>query len=308
MSAAFKVVDLFAGAGGFTKGALMAGCEVKWAANHWPQAVSIHAANHPLTAHACQDLHQADWRTVPAHDLLLASPACQGHTPARGKEKPHHDAQRSTAWAVVSSMEYHRPAFGLVENVTNFANWALFPAWCAALHALGYAVSPHLIDSADHGVAQHRLRLFVVLSKSKNPVKLSLEKRPRVAAADIIDFRAGRWSPIERPGRAAATLRRIASGRAGFGDRFVMPYYGNGSGLTGRDIGRPLGTITTRARWGIVDGDHMRMLSRAENIAAMGFPANYILPASDREAQHMLGNAVVPQVACDLITALAKAA
>lgn len=75
----------------------MAGAEVVWAANHWPVAVEWHAANHPDTVHACQDLHQADWRTVPPHDLLLASPACQGHAKARGKERPHHDAERSTA-------------------------------------------------------------------------------------------------------------------------------------------------------------------------------------------------------------------
>jgi len=29
-------VDLFAGAGGFSTGATMAGCTVAWAANHWP--------------------------------------------------------------------------------------------------------------------------------------------------------------------------------------------------------------------------------------------------------------------------------
>lgn len=40
-------VDLFAGAGGFSAGAAMAGVHVAWAANHWPIAVQWHAANHP---------------------------------------------------------------------------------------------------------------------------------------------------------------------------------------------------------------------------------------------------------------------
>lgn len=78
-----KAVDLFAGAGGFSTGARMAGARVLWAANHWPLAVQWHAANHPETEHACQDLQQADFREAPAHDLLLASPACQGHSPAK---------------------------------------------------------------------------------------------------------------------------------------------------------------------------------------------------------------------------------
>src|SRR5690606_12739929 len=106
-----KAIDLFAGAGGFSTGAAMAGCEGVWAANHWPEAVRWHAANHPDAEHVCQDLHQARWEDVPAHDLMLASPCCQGHSKARGKAhgNPQHDASRSTAWAVVSAAEYHRP-------------------------------------------------------------------------------------------------------------------------------------------------------------------------------------------------------
>lgn len=86
-----KAVDLFAGAGGFSTGASMAGARVVWAANHWPKAIEWHSANHPDTVHACQDLQQADFREAPAHDILLASPACQGHSRARGAEKPHQD-------------------------------------------------------------------------------------------------------------------------------------------------------------------------------------------------------------------------
>lgn len=151
-----KAIDLFAGAGGFSTGARLAGCEVVWAANHWPLAVEWHAANHPDAAHVCQDLHQADWTRVPAHDLLLASPCCQGHSRARGKGhgNPQHDASRSTAWAVVSAAEFHRPQFVVVENVPEFLQWALYPAWAAAMQALGYSLSPHIVDSADHGVPQ----------------------------------------------------------------------------------------------------------------------------------------------------------
>jgi len=77
-------IDLFAGLGGFSEGAEQAGVRVVWAANHWPAAVQVHANNHPETEHVCQDLQQADWTQVPKHDLLLASPACQGHSRARG--------------------------------------------------------------------------------------------------------------------------------------------------------------------------------------------------------------------------------
>lgn len=301
-----RAIDLFAGAGGFSTGAVMAGCTVAWAANHWPAAVDVHADNHPGTEHACQDLHQADWTQVPAHDLLLASPCCQGHSKARGKDRPHHDAQRSTAWAVVSAAECHRPEAIVVENVPEFTDWALYPAWCQALAALGYTMSPHVIDAADHGVPQHRRRVFIVGTKSANPIRLHMPKRERVAAASIIDFDAPRWSQINKPGRSAATLARIEAGRAAHGERFLTAYYGNEKG--GRCLSRPVGTITTRDRWAVVDGDRMRMLSVEECRLAMGFPSTYRLPARSKDAMMMLGNAVCPPVACDVITALRNAA
>ncbi len=301
-------IDLFAGAGGFSTGARLAGARVLWAANHWPIAVEWHSANHPDTVHACQDLQQADFRDAPAHDILLASPACQGHSRARGTDKPHHDAQRATAWAVVTCAEVHRPPVVLIENVPEFAEWLLWPAWCAAMTALGYAIAPQVIDAAEHGVPQHRRRLFVVCTRSKHPIELQLPKREHTPAAQIIDFDAGRWSPIDKPGRSPATLARIAAGRRAHGARFVAPYYGSGSGETGRSLDRPLGTITTRDRWAVIDGDRMRMLSADECRAAMGFPAGYRLPEQHKAAVHLLGNAVCPPVAADIITALRSAA
>lgn len=301
-----RAVDLFAGLGGFSTGAVMAGCTVVWAANHWQAAVDMHARNHPATVHSCQDLHQADWPSVPAHDVLLASPACQGHSRARGKDRPHHDAQRSTAWAVVSALEYHRAPFAVVENVPEFAQWALFPAWCDALKALGYSMRVMVLDAADHGVPQHRRRLFVVLARSAKPITLDLPKLDHVSASNVIDFNAGRWADVHRPNRSVRTLGRIEAGRAAHGDRFLIAYYGNEFG--GRSLDRPIGTVTTRDRYAVVDGERMRMLSAGEYRDAMGFPSDYQLPAQHRQAVHMLGNAVCPPVARDVIAALARAA
>lgn len=301
-----NAVDLFAGAGGFSTGAAMAGCKVVWAANHWPAAVDIHALNHPGTEHSCQDLQQADWTLVPDHDLLLASWACQGFSRARGKDRPHHDTVRSTAWAVVSALEAKRPAAFVGENVFEFTRWVLYDAWCAAIHALGYAMTPMILDAADHGVPQHRRRLFIVGTRSKHPVQLKLPQRPYAAASDVVDFAAGGWSQVAD--KVASTRERVCVARARFGARFVMPYYGSGSGLTGRCLSRPIGTITTKNRWGVVDGERMRMLLADETRAFMGFPAGYVLPAGITEATFMLGNAVCPPVARDVINALRKAA
>ena len=301
-------IDLFAGLGGWSTGARMAGVNVLWAADHWPDAVEWHSANHPTTIHACQDLHQADWSQVPAHDLLLASPCCQGHSKARGKTNgnPQHDASRSTAWAVVSALEFHRPELAIVENVPEFLDWALYPAWAAAMNALGYQLAPHVVNCADLGVPQERVRMFLVCSRSLAPLHLQLPKMEHVPATSFIDFNAGRWSPIERPGRAAATLERIRNGREQFGNHFVMSYYGNTK--SGRSLQRPIGTITTRDRWAIVDGDRMRMLTADENLLAMSFPVGTKRPASHKLTVHMAGNAVPPVAGQRIIQALLAAA
>jgi DNA (cytosine-5)-methyltransferase 1 len=297
-------IDLFAGAGGFTTGATQAGVHVAWAANHWPAAVDCHRSNHPATSHHCQDLHQADWSKVPAADIVLASPCCQGHAKARGKDRPHHDASRSTAWAVVSCCEFHRPKAFIVENIPEFLRWSLFGAWRLAMESLGYQLTTTIIDSADAGVPQHRVRMFIVGSlRTINVARPTAPHKPVHAA---LDFSSGRWSKVSKPGRAEATLRRWENGRREFGRRFVMPYYGSGSGLTGRSIDRPIGTVTTRDRWAVVDGDMMRMLTVAEYSRAMGFPGNYKLPKSRAQAIHLLGNAVSPPVARHLVSQVAS--
>ncbi len=301
-------IDLFAGLGGWSTGASMAGVNVLWAANHWPDAVEWHSANHPSTIHACQDLHQADWSQVPAHDLLLASPCCQGHSKARGKANgnPQHDASRSTAWAVVSALEFHRPELAIVENVPEFLDWALYPAWASAMNALGYQLAPHVVNCADLGVPQERVRMFLICTRSQAPLHLQLPKMEHVPATSFIGLNEGRWSPIERAGRACATLERIRNGREQFGDRFVMSYYGNTK--SGRSLQRPIGTITTRDRWAIVDGDRMRMLTADENLLAMSFPVGTKRPDNHRLTVHMAGNAVPPVAGQRIIQALLEAA
>lgn len=176
------------------------------------------------------------------------------------------------------------------------------------MRRLGYAVSPHIVDAADHGVPQNRERLIIVCTRSKAPLNLVFPKREHRAVEEIIEWDAHRWSPIHKKGRSRKTLARIESGRARFGDRFIFPYYSSGSGLTGRSLARPVGTIPTRDRWAIVDGDRMRMFSASEYRAAMGFPTDYALPKKKSDAIIMLGNAVVPGVAADFLREIQRVA
>lgn len=98
-----KAIDLFSGAGGFSQGAIMAGCNVVSASTHWQSAVELRAANHPGAQHVCQGLQQADWAAVPAHDLLLASLCFQGHS--------RHAARPAVTCSTTQAGRPHEPSY-----------------------------------------------------------------------------------------------------------------------------------------------------------------------------------------------------
>lgn len=303
-----RAVDLFAGWGGFTEGAEQAGATVVWAANHWPLAVEAHAANHPHVAHACQDLRQADWSALPAFDLLLASPACQGHSSAaRGPRKAsshvrgHHDALRSTAWSVIDCAEVCRPRAVVVENVPDFAAWRLFGLWLEALRELGYLVDQRTIRASHHGVPQRRDRLFVIATRGRAARHLMPSSEP--AFGPCIEWEApAAW----RPWAARDAVRvRVERSRHRHGRRFLTQHTRDHMGV---GLHEPIRTITTKDQWALVDGDRYRPLTVRETARAMGFRDSYVWPTSTRkDAIRGLGNAVCPPVARAVVSAVMEA-
>lgn len=293
-----RVVDLFAGAGGFSEGARQAGCSVVWAANHWKNAVQIHLQNHPETIHSCQDLQQTDFATLPDYEILLASPACQGHSRARGPDKPRHDAARSTAWSVVSCVESTRPVLFVVENVVEFTAWSLFPQWKSCLESMGYKIQVNILNAQNFMVPQSRIRVFITGTLKKKPLVLREPSvRNPIAFSSVVDKNAGGW--VRVADKAKTTQSQWREGRKVHGEKFLIAYYGNEK--SGRSLSKPLGTITTKERFALVHGDKMRLLTVEEYRKGMGFPDHYLLPSSKSSAVKMLGNAVCPPVAKEIL-------
>jgi len=297
-----RAVDLFSGAGGFSEGARLAGMDVVACVNHWRTACDTHDANFPHMRATCQDAALMDPRDLPAFDVLLASPACQGHSPARGKDRPHHDATRATAWCVVNTVEVTRPRLFIVENVPAFLKWTLYRPWSEALRLLGYSLSQNILDAADFGVPQQRERVYIVGVKQGAAKWLRSPGIAHQPAESFLDV-DGAWSDVDKPGRAAATLDRIRESRARYGRRFLLPYYS--AATHGRPTSRPIGTVTTKDRYALVDGDRMRMLTVAEYGRAMGFRQDYIVTGTRADQVKQLGNAVCPPVAAHILQEVA---
>lgn len=301
-------VDLFAGWGGFTEGAESVGVKVAWAANHWQLAVDAHRRNHPEAAHVCQDLRQADWTALPAYDLMLASPACQGHSSAsQPKRRVFHDAMRATAWSVIDCAEITNPKAIIVENVVNFmTEWQLFPVWREALVRLGYNVQEHVVNATDFGVPQRRKRVIIVASK--RPIDLAMPGSPATEPGfaaclehrDSIPERAWR---LEK--NAPTNVRaRIAKGRARCGSTFLSQHV---TGHPGVPLHEPIRTITTKDQWVLVDGHRYRSLTIRELARGQSFRDSYGWPdgATRGECITGLGNAVPPKMVAPLIQQVA---
>lgn len=311
---ACRVVDLFAGWGGASIGAEQAGAQVVLAANHWPVAVAAHAANHPSARHVCQDLRQMDWSTLPAYDVLLAGPACQGHStagqPGRsagGHVRRGHDALRATAWAVVDCVDATEPEAVVVENVPNFRRWRLYPQWRHALEGMGYRVQELLANAADFGVPQLRTRLFVVAVRDHGRPLIELPPAGlRPAFGPHVQWGDGEWKRIDRmPERYHAARARMEAARARHGDRCIVHH--GWTGHAGLSLDEPLRTITTADQWVVVDGECYRSLTIRENARGMGFPDDYSWPEGvcRGDAIRGLGNAWCPPVGRSFVAQLA---
>ena len=298
-----RAIDLFAGAGGTSTGAALAGLDVVAALNHWPVAVETHALNHPRVHHVCQDIATVDPTAMPAHDVMLASPSCVGHTRARGKEQLHHDACRATADDVLRFAEANAPRLVIVENVPEMTQWARYRSWRMGWSDLGYRVSENILDAADCGVPQNRRRLFIVASRTRKPVVVPQPSERHVAAREVLDLDAGPWTDTAK--WCAKTQGRLVNARAEHGADFLLPYYGSETG--GRSLSRPIGTLTTVDRYALVRGDRGRMLTVAEALRLSSFPAGYVLAGNRRDGMKQTGNCVPPLLAAHVIRSVCAA-
>lgn len=303
-----RSVDLFSGWGGLTLGAEDAGVEVVWAGNHWELAVEVHQLNHPGTAHACQDLRQADWTTLPDYDLLLAAPACQGHsTASQPKRRAYHDALRATAMAVVDCADVTEPAAIIVENVPAFTRWRLYDWWCEGLHRLGYQLDVRQLTASHYGVPQRRKRLFTIATRPGVQVPHLTPTLIEPAFGPLIeaDVPDSAWrNVIDATPRIQERIRRS---RERHGDTFLTQHTSDHYGVP---LHEPIRTITTApCHWNLVDADRYRALTGRELARGMGFPDNYQWPekATVEEVTQGIGNAVCPPLARQLVAAVADA-
>ena len=239
------IIDNFAGGGGASTGIELAlGRHVDIAINHDPEAVAMHALNHPQTAHHCESVWDIDPLAVTQGrpvGLAWFSPDCKHFSKAKGG-KPRDKRIRGLAWVAVRWAALVRPRVVILENVEEFATWGpllddgtpcparrghTFRDFVRQLQELGYAVEHRELRACDYGAPTTRKRLFLIARCDGQPIAWptpthgapgspevkARTRKPWRTAAECIDWTIATPSIFERARPLAdATMRRIARG------------------------------------------------------------------------------------------------
>ncbi|WP_199638000.1 DNA cytosine methyltransferase [Serratia sp. PAMC26656] len=173
------VVDLFAGAGGFSLAAIEAGCSIAVAIENDPYAVETYKEN-LLKYEAARKVKVLDNsildyipETVRAEnlgdvecDLLLGGPPCQGFSTHRILDAGVDDPRNQLVLAYFRFVKAFRPRIFLMENVPGIL-WERHKSYLDKFYEegkkAGYQVlDPIVLDARDFGVPQRRKRVFIL--------------------------------------------------------------------------------------------------------------------------------------------------
>lgn len=157
-----RVVDLFAGCGGLSKGFEKAGYEVALAVEHWKAARDVYEINFN---HKVQNLDLSGvnsaveiiQREMP--ELIMGGPPCQEFSIA-GSRIEGTRAKLTVNFAEI--VEAVRPKWFLLENVPGIKSSAAWSDARCLLENAGYGITECVLNAAYYGVPQNRRRFFAI--------------------------------------------------------------------------------------------------------------------------------------------------
>jgi DNA (cytosine-5)-methyltransferase 1 len=174
-----KVLDVFAGAGGFSLGFHLAGqYDIIGAIEHDQWAADTFKFNHPKSTVLVGDIQQYSenflLETIKEKpDIILGGPPCQGFSIANKKAGDPLDPRNSLFKEFVRLGKIFAPKIMVMENVPNLTKARIHDKKLVIdiiikeLESLGYFVYHTILSATDYGIPQIRKRLVVIASKEK---------------------------------------------------------------------------------------------------------------------------------------------
>lgn len=310
-----RAIDLFCGAGGSSWGAREAGVNIAAGFDMWSVSKSVYCDNFNNTKFYLGILEDMDPTVISRElgkiDLILASPECTNHSPAKGN-KPRCESSRNTAFQVVRYASVFNPRWIVIENVISMRKWKRYEEFIRQIQTLGYFTREQVLNSADFGVPQARKRLFILCDNLQQPREIEKTNHHLKTAKTIIESNSKYpFSPLRTERRAKATIGRADRAIAALGEKepFLLVYYGSDKAGGWQRLDSPLRTITTLDRFALVrpncKGHEMRMLQPKELKAAMSMPKHFKIEHGNRRNKiKLIGNAVCPKVMEQVVCSL----
>lgn len=186
------VIDLFAGAGGFTLGFVQAGFIPIFAVEFDKDAATTYEAN--FGPHCCtKDINEVD--SFPAADIIIGGPPCQGFSNlgAHIQNDPRNQLWRHFVRAVKQA----QPSLFIVENVPPLLNSEEGQELMRETRKLGYQVEGRILNSADYGAPQVRKRTIIIGSKY-SPVVFPEQTHTDPKKKDLNTFHLSDWVTVRQ--------------------------------------------------------------------------------------------------------------
>ncbi len=171
-------VDLFAGAGGLSLGAEMAGITVKYAIEIDPFAAETYKTNHPLTLVINDDIRRVSHLSCDFSEnqlVLFGGAPCQGFSSSNRRTNTRSNPDNWLYKEFIRMVHILDPQWVVFENVTGLLEMeagAFFSNIITDFQHAGYTCSYFVLNASDFGVPQRRSRLFLI--GSKNGVRIDL--------------------------------------------------------------------------------------------------------------------------------------
>ena len=192
-----NVAELFAGVGGFRLGLAKAGWKTTFS-NQWEPSTKTQHASNVYTAHFGEAGHSnediAKVRALPRDiDLLVGGFPCQDYSVAKtlNTAKGLEGKKGVLWWEILRLVEQHRPRFVFLENVDRLLKSPStqrgrdFAVMLKTLGDAGYLVEWRVVNAADYGFPQRRVRVFIVATKVGKRHKLT-EPQEVIAKSGVL--------------------------------------------------------------------------------------------------------------------------
>ena len=161
----YRVIDLFAGAGGLTLGftdrRFCGGFESVWSLDIDQAAVATHRKN--FGPHAdCGDIEEwiASGKPIPEADVVIGGPPCQGFSLLN--KRRDGDSRRALWLPFLDVVERSNASAFVIENVAELRSSPEYLAIEKHAKKLGFIVVSDILVAADYGAPQTRRRTVIV--------------------------------------------------------------------------------------------------------------------------------------------------